>query len=55
MRKWTFVVYIYATSLKGVGSMKLYQDLKVTQKTAWFMLTRLRIAWDETGLPRMPS
>lgn len=25
--------------------MKLHRDLKVTQKTAWFMLRRIREAW----------
>ncbi len=53
MRKWAFAVYIYVTNLKGVSSMKLHRDLKVTQKTAWFMLARLRAAWDEAGLPPM--
>lgn len=53
LRKWAFAVYLYVTSLKGVSSMKLHRDLKVTQKTAWFMLHRLREAWGESdGLPR---
>ena len=49
LRKWAFAVYLYVTSLKGVSSMKLHRDLKVTQKTAWYMLHRLREAWDATG------
>ena len=48
LRKWAFAVYLYVTSLKGVSSMKLHRDLKVTQKTAWFMLARLREAWGES-------
>ena len=47
LRKWAFAIYICATSLKGVSSMKLHRDLKVTQKTAWFMLHRLREAWQQ--------
>ena len=50
LRKWAFAVYLYVTNLKGVSSMKLHRDLKVTQKTAWFMLHRLRDAWDQSGL-----
>ena len=50
LRKWAFAVYLYVTSLKGVSSMKLHRDLGVTQKTAWFMLHRLRDAWSESGL-----
>ena len=45
LRKWVFAIYICATSLKSVSSMKLHRDLKVTQKTSWFMLHRLREAW----------
>ena len=52
LRKWAWAIYLYVTSLKGVSSMKLHRDLKVTQKTAWFMLHRLREAWGESdGLP----
>ena len=34
LRKWVFAIYLEATSLKGVSSMKLHRDLDVTQKTA---------------------
>ena len=50
LRKWAFAVYLYVTNLKGVSSMKLHRDLGITQKTAWFMLHRLRDAWGESGL-----
>lgn len=49
LRKWVFAVYLYVTNLKGVSSMKLHRDIGVTQKTAWFMLHRLREAWTEGG------
>ena len=45
LRKWVFAVYICVTHLKSVSSMKLHRDLGVTQRTAWFMLHRLREAW----------
>ena len=45
LRKWAFAIYLEATSLKGVSSMKLHRDIDVTQKTAWFMLHRIREAW----------
>ena len=45
LRKWVFAIYIVVTSLKSVSSMKLHRDLGITQKTAWFMLHRLREAW----------
>ncbi len=45
LRKWAFAIYLEMTSLKGVSSMKLHRDIGVTQKTAWFMLHRIREAW----------
>ena len=45
-----FAVYLYVTNLKGVSSMKLHRDLEITQKSAWFMLQRLREGWDASGL-----
>ena len=46
LRTWAFGMYLMATSLKGVSSMKLHRDLGITQKTAWFMAQRIR-----EGLP----
>ena len=45
LRKWAVAIYLEMTSLKGVSSMKLHRDLKVSQPTAWFMLHRIREAW----------
>lgn len=44
-RKWVLAIYMHMTSLKGVSSMKLHRDIEVTQKTAWFMLNRIREAF----------
>ena len=49
LRKWAFAIYLHLTSLKGVSSMKLHRDIGVTQKTAWFMLHRIREAWARDG------
>ena len=45
MRKWVFAIYLYLTNLKGISSMRLHRELGVTQKTAWFMMHRLRESW----------
>ena len=45
LRKWAVAIYLELTSLKGVTSMKLHRDIKVSQPTAWFMLHRIREAW----------
>ena len=45
LRKWAIAIYLCLTSLKSVSSMKLHRDLEITQKSAWFMLHRIREAW----------
>ena len=45
-RKWVFAIYLHLTSLKGVSSMKLHRDIGVSQPAAWFMLQRIRKAWE---------
>ena len=47
MRKWAIAIYLCLTSLKSVSSMKLHRDLGITQKSAWFMMHRIREAWGE--------
>ena len=42
LRKWFIATYIFASHKKGISSHQLARDLGVTQKTAWFMLHRLR-------------
>ncbi len=43
--QWTYAIYLEMTALKGVSSMKLHRDLGITQKSAWFMLQRIREAF----------
>ncbi len=49
LRKWAIAIYLELTSLKGISSMKLHRDIRVTQSTAWFMLHRIREAWSKDG------
>jgi transposase-like protein len=42
LRKWFFAVYLFTAHKKGISSHQLARDLKITQKTAWFMLQRIR-------------
>ena len=46
-QKWAIAIYLEVTSLKGVSSMKLHRDLKISQKAAWFMLHRIREAFTQ--------
>jgi hypothetical protein len=44
LRKWFLAIYLIATSGKGISSVQLAKHIGVTQKTAWFMLHRIREA-----------
>ena len=43
-RTWIVAMYLMATNLKSVSSMKLHRDLGITQKSAWHLAHRLREA-----------
>jgi transposase-like protein len=42
--KWIMAMYVLMTARKGVSSLQLGKEIGVTQKTAWFILGRLREA-----------
>ena len=50
-RVWAVGIYLFTTNLKGVSSMKLHRDLGIGQKAAWFMLHRLRLAFQSEAGP----
>ena len=41
---WAIATYLVVTNLKGISSMKLHRELKITQKAAWHLAHRLRKA-----------
>ena len=45
LRKWFIAIYIFSLYKKGVSSHQLASDLGITQKSAWFMLSRIRQAF----------
>lgn len=44
LRKWFMAVWLITNHPKGIASTTLAKDLKITQKSAWFVLHRLRHA-----------
>ena len=48
-KKWLMAIYLMGTSLKGVSSKKMGNDISVQQRTAWFMGHRIRQAWAENA------
>ena len=44
LRKWFAAIWLITSHKKGIASTQLAKDLKITQKSAWFVLHRLRYA-----------
>ena len=49
-QKWVIATYMMTTNLKGVSSMKLHRDLGISQSSAWFLMQRIREAFNEGTL-----
>jgi transposase-like protein len=45
--KWLTATWLLTNCKNGISSYEIARDLKVTQKTAWFMLHRLRLAMQD--------
>ena len=50
--KWLPCMWLIANAKNGVSSCEVAQSLGVTQKTAWLMLHRVRLAWTLTDAER---
>jgi len=44
LQKWVYAMYLLVTARKGISSMQLAKEIGITQKSAWFVLHRLREA-----------
>jgi transposase-like protein len=44
LHKWIYAMYLLVTARKGISSMQLAKEIGITQKSAWFVLGRLREA-----------
>ena len=47
LEKWLPAVWLLTASKNGVSSWEIHRALGVTQKTAWFMLQRIRLAMQD--------
>jgi transposase-like protein len=47
--KWLPVVWMVANMKNGVSSWEIHRSIGVTQKTAWFMLQRIRLALQDAN------
>jgi len=42
LQKWFLAIWLVTSHKKGISSIQLSKDIGVTQKSAWFMLSRIR-------------
>jgi transposase-like protein len=47
--KWLAALWLVVNCKNGISSMEIHRDIGVTQKTAWFMAHRLRLALQQGG------
>ena len=50
--KWLPAMWLAANCKNGISSYELHRALGVTQKTAWFMLQRIRLALQDGGISK---
>ena len=53
LSKWLIAMWMIANNKNGKSSYELSRDLKVTQKSAWFMLHRIRTAFDNGTIEKL--
>ncbi len=51
--KWLTAMWLLANCKNGISSYEIARDLGVTQKTAWFMLQRIRLAMKNKSLIKL--
>src|SRR6266516_6647438 len=51
--KWLCAFWLIANAKNGISSYELHRSIGVTQKTAWFMLSRIRLAMQTRTFEKM--
>ena len=49
LHKWLYAMCLFVISRKGISTLQLSKELGITQKTAWFLLQRMREACGTNG------
>lgn len=44
LHKWIYAMYLMVTARKSVSSLQMAKEIGITQKSAWFMMHRIREA-----------
>src|SRR5438445_9472119 len=51
--KWLCAFWLIANAKNGISSYELHRSIGVTQKTAWFMLHRIRLAMQDGSIEKL--
>jgi transposase-like protein len=51
--KWLPAMWLIANAKNGISSCEVARALGVTQKTAWFMLHRIRLAFESGSIEKL--
>ena len=51
LHKWIWAIYYFVTARKGISSHQLARELGITQRSAWYLLGRLRTACGQDRTP----
>lgn len=52
LQHWFMAIYLFTSNKRGISSYQLARDLDITQKSAWFMLQRIRFATEHDSFMR---
>ena len=47
LHKWLYAIYLFESARKGISSIQLSKELGITQKSAWFLMHRLREVYNQ--------
>lgn len=53
LRKWFIALFLFSSHKKGISSYQIARDLGITQKSAWFMLSRIRHCYKQEDTDMM--
>jgi len=53
LQKWFMAMYLISSHKKGISSHQLGRDIHVTQKTAWYMLHKVRTLFAQYDTPAL--
>jgi hypothetical protein len=53
LSKWFTAIWLIASAKNGISSYEIHRAIGVTQKTAWFMLHRIRLAMQTNSFRKM--